>query len=573
MSAASPRVARLLMLAPVVALLGVFFLWPLADVLVRSLDPEGQVSLASPGFGHYEAIFRDDALRGVVVHTFVIALWATLITAVLAFPTAYLLSRLSRRVALILLTLIMIPFWVSILVRLFAFTSILGREGVVNDVAGGLGLGGPYSLLFNSTATVIGMVAYLLPYMILILYSGMSGIDTTLITAAKTLGASGGQAFRRIYFPLVRASLSAGVLLIFVLSLGFFLTPAILGGAGDTTIPIYIQAQIGNFQWGTASATGILLLVVTIAGYTAAIRGGGMGLLAAGGSRSGSGKGTVEREPLKRSPGTLLLWLAALVVLAILLLPLIIIVPSSFDSSQSLGWPPKGFTTGWYEQVVQDPQWTDAIRKSLVVGLGTAVISTAIGLVLARIADQMRSRTARSLLQAVVYAPLIVPVILLAVGIYDVQARLNLLGTSIGLILAHTVIAFPLAFAVISTALANVDPALEPAAWTMGASRRAAFWRVTIPNIVPSLVGALLITFVTSWDEAVIALFQTGLEKTLPVTIYSFLKSGVQPSVAAVATMLIALVLVAVLVSRLAAAWRSRRTPAETIPSPVAATE
>lgn len=558
--AVSPRVVRPLLLLPVLALLAVFFVWPMLDILLRSLHPEGKAVFGSPtvDFGNYTEIFSDAALRSVVGHTFLVAVWATVITAILAFPTAYLLSRLSRRAAVVVLTLILIPFWVSILVRLFAFTQILGREGVVNDVASTLNLGGPYSLLFNTSATVIGMVAYLLPYMILILYSGMSGVDTTLVTAAKTLGASGAQAFRRVYFPLVRSSLVAGMLLVFVLSLGFFLTPAILGGAQDTTIPIYIQSQISSFQWGSASATGMLLLAVTLVGYAGAIRGGGMGVLTGGESRS-LGKGTVEREPLRAGPLAVVLWIAAGVVLLILLLPLLIIVPSSFDTSQSLSWPPKGFTTNWYEDVLTQPLWTDAIAKSAVVAVGTALLSTVVGLILARFAQQLRSKLALSTLQAAVYAPLIVPVILLAVGIYDVQARLGLLGTTAGLVLAHTVIAFPLAFAVLSTALSNMDPALESAAWTLGASRRRTFWKVVMPNITPSVIGALLITFVTSWDEAVIALFQTGLEKTLPVTIFSYIKSGVQPSVAAVATMLVALVLVGMVLLLIGGALVRRR--------------
>jgi putative spermidine/putrescine transport system permease protein len=448
--------------------------------------------------------------------------------------------------------LILVPFWISILVRLFALTMILGRHGIVNTAAEMLHLGGPYPLLFNTTATVIGMVAYLLPYMILILYAGMVGIDTSLITAAKTLGASGPQAFRRVYFPLVRPSLVGGILLIFVLSLGFFLTPSILGGAQNTTIPIFIAEQVSVFQWGTASATGILLLAISVLGYAIALRVGVRTMLP-GGDRS-VGRGSVEREALQLSLSSIFLWVITVSVLVGLLLPLVVVIPSSFGTSTFLNFPPQGFTTHWYTDVLNDPTWTSAITKSLWVGLGTAVISTSIGLILARLLSHIRNRNARSVLQASMYAPVVVPVILLAVGIYDVEIRLNLIGTSLGLALAHTVIAFPLAFAILSNALANLDPELEAAAWTLGASRFQTFWRIVIPNIVPSVIGALLISFVTSWDEVVIALFQTEFEKTLPVTIYSLLKSGVTPAVAAVATMLIGVVLAVVVIGSAASA-------------------
>jgi putative spermidine/putrescine transport system permease protein len=267
----------------------------------------------------------------------------------------------------------------------------------------------------------------------------------------------------------------------------------------------------------------------------------------------------VERETLRLSISSGLLWLVTVIVLVVLLLPLVVVVPSSFGTSTFLNFPPQGFTTHWYTDVLGDPAWTSALTKSVSVGLGTAVLSTSIGLILARQLLRMRSRNARSVLQAAMYAPVVVPVILLAVGIYDVEIRLNLIGTSAGLALAHTVIAFPLAFAILSNALTNLDPELEAAAWTLGASRLQTFWRIVIPNIVPSLVGALLISFVTSWDEVVIALFQTEFDKTLPVTIYSLLKSGVTPAVAAVATMLIAVVLVVLTVSSVASARLASR--------------
>jgi putative spermidine/putrescine transport system permease protein len=150
----------------------------------------------------------------------------------------------------------------------------------------------------------------------------------------------------------------------------------------------------------------------------------------------------------------------------------------------------------------------------------------------------------KSAIQVGAIMPLIVPVILLGIGIYDVQGRLGLIGSDIGLVIAHSVLCLPLVFLVLANALAAVDVSLEQAAWTMGASNGRAFWNVVVPIIMPALVGAFLISFVTSWDEAVLAMFQTGLDKTLPVTIYSFLKSGITPAVSAVATVVITPVLI-----------------------------
>jgi len=150
----------------------------------------------------------------------------------------------------------------------------------------------------------------------------------------------------------------------------------------------------------------------------------------------------------------------------------------------------------------------------------------------------------QAVIQAAAIAPLIVPVILLAIGIFDIQGRLGLIGTDVGLILAHTLLCVPLTFLIFANALAFVDLSIEQASWTMGAGHIRTFWRIVVPGMMPSVIGSFLISFVTSWDEAVIAMFQTELDKTLPVTIYSLLKSGITPAVSAVATIITAPVLI-----------------------------
>lgn len=531
------RRLHLLLLVPPLALVAVSMIWPLVTILIRSFTPDGSLNLGNGlDLANYASILTDGLLRQIAAQTVYLAALATAITVVLAFPTAYLMSRMSRRGATFLLILILIPFWVSILIRLFAFTTILGRQGVINSIAGEFGLG-PYPLLFNSTAVVIGMVAYLLPYMILVLYSSMVGIDPSLMTVARTLGSSPRQAFSQIYFPQIRPALISGSLLVFVLGLGFFLTPAILGGPRDLTIPVFIQQQIAVFQWGRASAAGIVLLLVSLGGYMLAIRLSGVSILAPGGRPVG--RGIVAREPLEFSLGTVLSWIATVLVLLLLLIPLAVIVPAAFGETTQIRFPPQGFTTDWFASVLRDPVWMNSLAKSFRVGIGTAVLSTAIGLILARVFANTRSSWARSLIQAMAFAPLIIPVILLAIGNYDVQLKLGLVGTDFGLVLAHSIISVPLAFMIISNALNNVDGSLEEAAWSMGVSKTRTFWTIVTPNIVPAITAAALISFMTSWDEAVLALFQTGLDKTLPVTIFAVLKSGVTPAVAAVAVMLI----------------------------------
>jgi len=544
----APRVGRSLgsgaFLLAIGALYGVFFLWPLVNVAMRSFSPTGTLSYDPGGFSivNYKLLFTDKILRDVVVNTVVTASISTILTFVFAFPTAYLMTRLRRSVSTTLFMMILLPFWVSILVRLFAFLELLSANGPVNSLFETLGMG-RQSLLFNTTGTVIGMVNYLLPYMILVLFAAMSGIDPNLTRAAKSLGCSSWRAFRSVYLPLVRGSIVGALLLNFIIATGFFLTPAILGGPQDTTVSTYIAQQVQNYKWGTASAFGVVLLLATCLGFTLAGR--MTGLTSGSGVVLSGSKGVSREQAMPFGPAKVALWSVTSAVLLFLFAPLLFVLPLSWGVDSTIAWPPRGFTLHWYAKALTDPLWTASMRKSVLVGAAVAVLCLVIAIFLAR---WVRGLAARPRLQgfvvSVVYLPIVVPVILLAIGTFDVQARIGALDTWWGLVLVETVLALPFTYLVVAAALDNVDPSLERAAWTMGASKIYALRKVVVPTIVPALIGAALLAFISSWDEAVVALFQTGFDKTLPVNFYSSLKSGASPVIAAIGSMLMLLVVV-----------------------------
>lgn len=538
------RTGRLALVAPVAVLFGLMLFWPLYSILLRSLNQRGRAVFDSIYWGNYAAIAKDDLLRQVVLESLMLAIVATAITVVLAFPTAYIISRLSRQMSSLMMVVVLMPFWVSIIVRLFAFTAILGQQGIINASLAAFDLG-PLPLLYNTFATITGMVAYLLPYLILVLVSAMRSIDVSLLTAARTMGAEERRVFLDVYFPQIRPTLLSGTVLVFVLALGFFLTPAILGGPHNLTIPIFIQQQIQIYQWGKAAAMGVVLLLVSTLGYLVALRVGGKGILTP--VQSGT-RGAAADEPLRLTATTALCAVALAMVMVILILPLLIVIPTAFTETTQIRFPPVGFTWKWFAEVVTSDTWIEAFLKSLRIGLATAVVSTLCGLALARAGSRLGSSFWQGVIQVVAIAPLIVPVILLAIGIFDVQGRLGLIGTDAGLVLAHAVLCIPLTFLVLANALSFVDVSMEEASWTMGAGNIKAFWSIVVPSIIPSVIGSLIISFVTSWDEAVIAMFQTSFDKTLPVTIYSLLRSGITPAVSAVAAIVTAPVLVGALI-------------------------
>jgi ABC-type spermidine/putrescine transport system permease subunit I len=203
----------------------------------------------------------------VFVNTFEISVTVTLVTLVLGYPLAFLLATAGRRASGLMLVAIILPLWTSVLVRTYAWMVLLGRRGLVNEGLQTLGLtDAPLPLLYNRLGVTIGMVHVLLPFMVLPIYSVMKGIDVELLKAAQNLGANRRQAFLRVYLPLSLSGLATGCLVVFVTALGFFVTPALLGGRGDMMIAMLIDVQVSQLlDWGLGSALAVVLFAVTAA--------------------------------------------------------------------------------------------------------------------------------------------------------------------------------------------------------------------------------------------------------------------------------------------------------------------
>ena len=234
------------------------------DYLLASVD------LQRNALGHVERMPEEQrAYGGILLRTFHISLVATLICLLLGYPLAWWLASLPTRAANVLMILVLVPFWTSILVRVAAWIVLLQSEGLVNRGLMGLGvINEPLALLFNRTGVVIAMVHILLPFMILPLYSVMKSVPPTYLRAAVSLGSSPVAAFFRVYVPQTYPGIGAGSLLVLILAIGYYVTPALLGGADDQMLSYYI-ARYTNVEvnWGMACALGALLLVATLLLY------------------------------------------------------------------------------------------------------------------------------------------------------------------------------------------------------------------------------------------------------------------------------------------------------------------
>ena len=215
---------------------------------------------------HYKRMIEQPSYGRTFLTTFNVSLLTTGICVVLGYPLAYVLSQLPQRVANLCLIAVLLPFWTSLLVRTYAWLALLQRKGLINNWGIGLGLWDePLALVHNLMGTLIGMVHIMLPFLVLPVLGAMRAIDRDYLKAAANLGAGPVRAFWLVFFPLSMPGLLAGALIVFILCLGFYVTPAVLGGGKV----IMVSNRIANdielfFNWGAASALGVVLLVMTL---------------------------------------------------------------------------------------------------------------------------------------------------------------------------------------------------------------------------------------------------------------------------------------------------------------------
>jgi putative spermidine/putrescine transport system permease protein len=261
--------AWVLLVLPLVAFLGVVYAYPLVEILQRSFT---EVPAGGGAWDNYRWFFETPVNVDVLVRTLYTGALVTLACLALGFPYAYLMTVVGRRARLVLLGIVLIPFWTSFMVRTYAWIVLLQDEGVVNDLLGTLGVG-PVELIGSLWGVLIGMVQILMPFMVLPLYATLQGIDRRLLLAAASLGARPRTGFLLIYVPLALPGIVAGCLLVFVVSLGFYITPALLGSPSDSLLSQLIVVQIGALlEWGRGGAMAAVLLVVTLAMLAIAAR-------------------------------------------------------------------------------------------------------------------------------------------------------------------------------------------------------------------------------------------------------------------------------------------------------------
>jgi len=245
--------------APLVAFMLVFYAVPVAAMLLRSVDDP------HPTLENLIQLAGDGVFLTVLLSTMRTALVVTIGTVLLGYPVAFALWRAGKKLAVLILVIVVLPFWVSVLVRSYAWMVLLGRHGVINEALGALGLiDAPLRLLNTPFAVHVAMIHILLPYMVLPIANALRQIDAALPRAAAGLGAGRGSIFLRVILPLSAPGVAAGTLLVFVLSLGFYVTPALVGGPRDIMLSMLIAQQVDLLNWPYAACLSAVLLAVTL---------------------------------------------------------------------------------------------------------------------------------------------------------------------------------------------------------------------------------------------------------------------------------------------------------------------
>lgn len=557
-----PRFGALWLALPGALFLLLFLIWPSLRIFSLSLfDRSGQLSFAA-----FARFFGTGVYNRVLLNTFNIAFWTTAWCLLLGYPLAYWLAGLSKRTQQVVSLLVLLSFWSSTLVKNFTWLILLGRNGFAENIMQALGFSSLH-FLFNREIVIFAMVHTLLPLAVVTMLPVMNQLDRRLTLAAATLGADRAQAFWRVYFTQSMRGVAAAGLLVFISSLGFFITPTFLGSPREMMLGQMIIMQINELQnWQLGSALAVVLVLAALISCAVYNLIFGLSSLAGENQPSRSSHSRVLRQmglalvkaiarisslivrsydaSLGRVLRVNLLGVYACLAIFVLLFPVLAVIPMSFTSGSFLTFPPQGFSLKWFEVWFNSPLWVGATLRSfgigIVVGLSTCVLGT-----LAALSVVRSNSRARGWLFFLFLLPMMIPSIVIAIALFYFAAQLGLVATNTGIAIGHVVIALPMVFVILLTTFQGHDWRLDHAAATLGANKLQVLWRVTLPSIKGGLAAAFVIGFLTSFEELTVALFMGGgMKTTIPKQMWDDILLQVSPTLAAASTVVLLVVVV-----------------------------
>jgi ABC-type spermidine/putrescine transport system permease subunit I len=530
-----------------VSVMGLYSFWTASFFTVsRELTFANYVRIAD------QALYLPLILRSLGIGLLVAAI-AVPLSYLIAFAVTFRFPRWGRAI----LILVMLSMLSSYLVRIYAWKTILGPQGAINQLLMALGLiDQPLAfLLYGDFALVVTLVHILLPYAVLPVYSAMQNIDRHVLEASRDLGATAAGSFWRVLLPLSMPGVITAFVFCFILAAADYVTPQLVGGKSGMLVGRVIADQYGlagNPPFGAALSVGLMLGFVAVLLILALLRRPVAILF----HRALTLAGRARRPRRRRQRRGWLVEAGTIALMVFLYAPLLIVLIFSFNSAPSGIFPIQGLTLRWYEELLASEVFGRSLRTSLALAaitvVGTLLIATPAAFALVR-----RRFLAKPVLLALILGPIAVPGVVIGVSLISAVA---VAGAQPGLTitaLAHILFTLPFVVLVVRARLLDFDRQIEEAARDLGARPLRVLQTVTLPLIAPSLVGAAILVFALSIDEFIITNFVIGANSTLPVMIWSQMRTGITPSVNAMSTVILLTTLGLIAVAG-AVLWRRR---------------
>lgn len=568
------------------------FLVPLSMLIVFSFwvnIPGGQYE-AGLTLENYVRFLTSSLYLGQFWLTIELALVTATFSLALGYPLAYYLAQLNRPwLRSTLLIVVISSLWVTYVIRAYAWQVILASKGILSSIGVFTGLLDSHTSFYPGYwGLVVGMVYVFLPFMILTLYSSLRNIDGELLEASKNLGAGPLQTFRRITYPLSRNGVASGTALVFILALGAYVLPTLLGSSSERTLPVLIEQQImseSNYPFGAAMSIGLIVVVLAflwlllrltnvttgdiggiettetdteepsqptrgISAKVWSVMGGAsqsIGLTPALGKiETGLSSAVQSINPNTRETAIaagLRAYVAA--VMTFVAGPLAIIVAVSFTPEEFLTFPPGGISLRWYVTFFTDSSWVGSLFNSLTIAGSAALLATSIGGVLAFALDRFDYRFSQ-LFGTFGILPILVPPVIIGVAFLVFFLEIGFAGSRLSIIVAHGVFYAAFPFILVMQGLRELDRTYEEAAMNLGASSVRTIRTITYPLLRANIISGALFAFILSLNEYIISwLLSLFLVDTIPIYIFNQLRYSYPPTIAAASTVFILLTVVA----------------------------
>lgn len=544
------------------------YVWLLLIVVVPNLFLIGASFLKTsqgflvmePSLINYSRLYYSTGFWILLWRTLKLSLLACLAGSVIAYPLAYYAARILRRNKALLVVLVVLPLWISLLIRVFAWRLILGQSGLLNSflVTSGMLTAPSEAFLYTSISVILVFTYISIPYIFLSALSAFEKIPHALIEASQDMGASALQTFRHVVWPLSRRGLAIGVSLAFLVTVGDYMTPSMVGGVDGTTVGVVIASQFGmanNWPYGAALAMVLILCVSAIVGLI-------LWLCPTRGVFQGD-EGTKATASASATPSGRLLQtggaIGAILVVAFLYAPLILMAIFSFNASKLQAFPIQQFSFEWYRSLASDQSMLDAAQRSLIVALCVISLSVILGTAFALILHYGKLR-GEKFIELVLALPIATPGVVLGIVMVLGTEAMHIPSGLYRTVVGQLSFVMPVVMMLVLARLRQLDPALLEASLDLGAGRLKSFLYVLLPLIQNAIIGGALLGLTLSVDDVMVTSFLTGAEQTLPIWVFTQMRFGFTPTVNALFTLVGAFCLGLVLISTLIESRRRKFT-------------